>query len=192
MQILTVKDIKLMGDHDEKWGQTYWGTVKEFDVPVRFNLMKVVDLVPGRQILAHEAEQRQGSKTPYMQLKKVSIAETPDEAKTKPVQSAKMAFVPKATTYTVPAEKPAYEAGTNARWALKLAVDTYKATAGSMPTDSVDYDIVMGFAEWLLSAFDKLSTGTQVVAAPGNEASESDVSAGDLDNFDVEDEARFS
>lgn len=84
MQIFTAIDIKLMGDMDEKFGQTYYGTVEEQTNPVRFNLKQVVDVAPGRKFVAGEIEHRtsKGSGKPYTQLKKVSLSEPTPVAQT--------------------------------------------------------------------------------------------------------------
>lgn len=61
-------------------------------------------------------------------------------------------------------KSPGYEAGTNARWALKLSVDTFKQVLGRVPEEDFDYKIILEFAEWLLSSFEKLAYGKQETA----------------------------
>lgn len=51
---------------------------------------------------------------------------------------------------------PEYEAGTNARWALKLSVDTYKSVVGGMPDTEQDFTKILNFAKWLLASFDEI------------------------------------
>jgi hypothetical protein len=151
MKILTVIDMKLMGDMDPKYGQAYWGTVEEQDMPVKFNLMQQLDILPGRKIMAQEYTIKESAKgTEYMQLKKVKVSDQTAAFDTSEGST------PTSTSVSTSDETPSYEAGTNARWALKLAVDTHKAVLGRVPEDETDYGMIEDFAGWLLDAFGRL------------------------------------
>lgn len=203
MQILTVKDIRRMGEPDEEGFRTYWGSVEELDKPVRFILKKDIDFYPGRNIMSKREEERPGKKSPYVQLFSVAVADKAEDAKavSKPTSTTGKPIKFASEASTASNSRPDYELGTNARWALKLSVDTYKTVIGGMPDSKQDFDKISDFALWLLDSFDAI-TGTQVTAAAevpipstatlGSEASESDdESAGDFGSFDDEDETRY-
>lgn len=58
---------------------------------------------------------------------------------------------------TPPSEAtPSYEAGTNARWALKLSTDTFKSVLGRVPEDGQDFEMIEDFSKRLLGAFERL------------------------------------
>jgi hypothetical protein len=172
MKILTAtENIRLMGEMHPKFGQAYWGNVEEQDEPVMFNLMQQVDIQPGRKLVAGEwAMKTSKSGTDYMQLKKVKLSEpstsVPDEPTGEPTGDD--GFVDEWTEENQPGvvhmpptassddETPSYEAGTNARWALKLSTDTYKSIMGGMPDGIQDWTTIEDFAEWLLGAFQRL------------------------------------
>lgn len=163
MKILTATDIALMGELDPTYGQTYYGNVEEQGMPVRFNLKQQVDIMPGRKIFAEEYTVRTSGKgNEYMQLKKVKLSDpggVPGEIEV-PTPS-KPAQAPDS-----PDETPSYEAGTNARWALKLSTDTYKAVVGGMPEPGSDWTTIEDFAQWLLGAFQRLKSYDPQAATP--------------------------
>lgn len=171
MKIFTAVDITLMGHMHPEYGQSYWGTVQEQSHPVRFNLSKQVDIMPGQQFVAAEYEERRskGSNNPYTQLKKVKLSETeqlPEEFEEPFEEEESLADVPtpgyakaravRETLSTPLPEKPSYEAGTNARWALKLSVDTYRSVIGGMPEKDQDWTTIEDFARWLIGAYGRL------------------------------------
>lgn len=173
-KLFTAKDIKLMGEPHETYGQTYWGNVHEQAEPVRFNLKEQIDFFPGRMFSAEEwANKTASSGNEYTQLKKVSLVEKGESEK------------PRATPSTVKTVSPvssgdSYEPGTNARWAIKLSIDTFKSVLGRIPEEGTDYSMLHDFAEWLLDEFQRLkaySSGTQVTKGdhlPSSEASKSE------------------
>lgn len=76
--------IKRMGEADPKYGQAYWCTSTDVDLPIKFNSMdKDLDhrLEDGPlHIVAEEKSERQSAKgTDYIQLKKVRVAEKVSE-----------------------------------------------------------------------------------------------------------------
>lgn len=167
MKIFTAtENIALLGDLDPKWGQTYWGNVEEQEMPIKFNLMQQVDIMPGRKLVAQESEIKTSTKgNKYMQLKKVKLSEsekTPEKQSSiieKYVGSIEEDdLVPKPTMIIETEEVPSYEAGTNARWALKLSTDTYKSVLGRVPEDETDWNTIEDFAKWLLGSFQRLKS----------------------------------
>lgn len=177
MKIYTAIDIAPMGPYHQKYGQTYWGAVEEQEDPVRFNLMKTILIAPGTKLIAGEYKDGiQGAKTVYSQLGKVKVAETvsADEE----MEETQEAEIPEDAGYqaakevasklprpenvgqTDKEEIPAYEPATNARWALKLSVDTYKSVMGGMPDQSTDWTAIEDMAEWLVGAFYRLKSYT--------------------------------
>jgi hypothetical protein len=75
MKSYTTIKITPMGDYDQKFGQTYWGTVEEAQMPVRFNLMNPVNFDEGMPFGCEEAVIKESSKgTEYLQLRKVKVS----------------------------------------------------------------------------------------------------------------------
>lgn len=71
MPTFTLKDPKKMGDHDPKYGQSYWAYTHESQLPVKFNLMEGT-VSDGQKITCEEAATKTSSKgTDYQQLRKV-------------------------------------------------------------------------------------------------------------------------
>jgi len=152
MTIYTVTDCKLLGDPDPKYGQTYWAEVEESNDPVKFNLMQRVDIMPGRKIFAEEKEDKTSKAgNDYTQLRKVKLSENGDNANDG-------AHAYNQTQLPTEDGSPTYEAGTNARWALKLSTDTYKAVLGRVPEDETDWNTIEDFAKWLLGSFHRLKS----------------------------------
>lgn len=73
MHEFTLKDPRKMGEHDPKYGQSYWAYTHESQMPVKFNLMDG-DVHDGSKITCEEYAVRKSSKgTEYQQLKKVRV-----------------------------------------------------------------------------------------------------------------------
>lgn len=159
MKIYTAKDIVLMGDPDPTYGQTYFGSVHEQAHPVRFNLKAQVDFMDGRKFTAEEYEERKGKKAPfnpYTQLKKVSTEQPtaePEQASWMPEEEE---IQPLPSSGEEPSEEPSYEAGTNARWALKEASQTYRTVMGRVPENESDWTMIEDYAKFLIEAFGRL------------------------------------
>lgn len=177
MKIFTALEITPLGSWSDQFGQTYWGQVEEQDKPVRFNLMKAINIEPGSRFIAGEHEEKQGAKSAYTQLRKVRVAEAiqeeeqqemdipltasePDAGYLKARKVAdeigQRAPKPQPSVVGEVSGEPSYEAGTNARWALKLATDTYKSVMGGMPDSDTEWTAIEDFAKWLLGAFARL------------------------------------
>lgn len=70
----TITKINTLGDHDDTYGQRYWGQVQEEDKDISFNLKDVLDIAPGTVITAEESMNKQTLKgKSYLQLKKVKV-----------------------------------------------------------------------------------------------------------------------
>lgn len=203
MQIFTATDITLMGNLDPTYGQTYYGNVEEEDLPVRFNLRKQVNIMPGQQLVAQEVSRPPSGKA-YWQLKKVTLSEgvagQPQAPSPEPADEQVPMFseeemdpeIPitqdrpgrltevedignvggpgyqhaKAVRETLPMpsitpgkrEVPAYEASTNARWAIGMAYREYAKVMGT-PEDGggeFPFDAVLLHAQQLMAMFDTL------------------------------------
>lgn len=75
MRVFTIVKAAPMGEPDEKFGITYWATVKEGDTPVMFNSHRA-DMLDGRQIVAEEVEEKESKNgNAYLRLKKVKVGE---------------------------------------------------------------------------------------------------------------------
>lgn len=141
MQIFTAVDIALMGEMDETYGQTYYGTVKEQSNPVRFNLKQVVDIYPGRQLVAGEVKHTTSKSTgkPYTQLKKVKLSDpTPAE---EPTTGHDQGFpdVPENRPEDKPEATPM--AGSLAdKWAQVHPPETVPETVAEAPKGRPDYE----------------------------------------------------
>lgn len=85
MHTFTLKDVRKLGERDEKYGQSYWGYTHESQMPVKFNSMS--DDVPGNaKISCEEYTVRKSNKgTEYQQLRKVKIEGASTDA---PAQSS--------------------------------------------------------------------------------------------------------
>lgn len=69
----TIK-ISPLGDKDPKYGQTYYGTVEEAQMPVMFNLMNPVDFEEGMPFTSEEYTVKTSKAgKDYMRLKKVKV-----------------------------------------------------------------------------------------------------------------------
>lgn len=166
MKILTAKDIKLMGERDPTYGQTYYGKVEEQQQPVRFNMKEQVDIMPGRKIYAEEYTLRTSSAgNEYMQLKKVKL-----QASGVPVEQAE--WIPEEEIQTPkveahgtwpdkPEEVPSYEAGTNARWAIGMAYRAYQQVMGTPEgaDGEFPFEIVKQHASELVRMFNEVKKG---------------------------------
>lgn len=188
MKRFTAKDIKLMGDPHPTYGQSYFGTVHEQAHPVRFNKKEQIDFYEGMKFYAeeHTEETSKSSGKPYTQLKKVKVGEP--ELHDPWAGATATGYTPDGHSVPLGAvnAEPSYESGTNARWALKLSIDTFKSVLGRVPEDGTDQKMIHDFAIWLLNEFTVLKnhsgstpSGTQVMADLGDEASQSTSVAGD-------------
>lgn len=72
MKILTIKSVKPMGEYSEQYGQTFWGYVEEYEMPVRFS-KKLRAIADGTIISAESGAVKEGSKGQYMQLSGINI-----------------------------------------------------------------------------------------------------------------------
>ena len=111
MPTFTLKDPKKMGDHDPKYGQSYWAYTHESQLPVKFNLMEG-SVSDGQKITCEEAATKTSSKgTDYQQLRKV-----------KPVGSDPL--YEDNTTFAKPAYQPRedHHEAIKAQWAIGQAV----------------------------------------------------------------------
>lgn len=185
MILFTAKDIKLMGDPHPTYGQSYFGSVHEQPHPVRFNKKEQIDFFEGMKFHAESSTEEKSKSTgkPYTQLKKVKIGEPEAEQLHDPwAGETKGERKPRPQ----PSDEPSYESGTNARWALKLSIDTFKSVLGRVPEDGTDQKMIHDFAIWLLNEFTVLKNhpGTQITASSdpqipvSSEASQSEQSAG--------------
>jgi hypothetical protein len=180
MKILTAQDIKLMGELDPKYGQTYWGSVEEHDDNVRFNLMQQVDIMPGRKIIAEEwAMKTSGTGNDYMQLRKVKLSESEPSEPTPAVEQEDLGWAAEEDSPSVseatsdgwkdraveaPTEAPSgvdtpsYEAGTNARWAIGMAYRAYQQVMGTPEAGDGEFpfDVVLLHAQELVGMFEIL------------------------------------
>jgi hypothetical protein len=94
MKILTIKELSEMGDFHEEYGQTFWGTVEEEDMPVKFT--KKIHYIPnpGTKLVAEEHQVKRSAKgNEYLQLKKVQLPE-PEESKLAVSQPATATVTP--------------------------------------------------------------------------------------------------
>lgn len=70
----TFSKLSKMGEHDEKYGTTYWAEPNEDLTPVKFNSMNQ-NITLQDTITAEERAERQSNKgTGYYQLKKVKVS----------------------------------------------------------------------------------------------------------------------
>lgn len=170
MKILTAKDIKLMGEPDPTYGQTYYGKVEEQQQPVRFNMKEQVDIMPGRKIYAEEYTLRTSSAgNEYMQLKKVKLKTPEEQAEWIPEEEDIRAVIPQPVAYNegdslplpVPEEVPSYEAGTNARWAIGMAYRAYQQVMGTPEgaDGEFPFDVVKTHAQALVRLFNEVKKG---------------------------------
>jgi hypothetical protein len=75
MNILTLKDVSLLGDYDEEWGQTFWCVTEEGDMPIKFN-KRLTNIALGTRITYEESTVKKDKNGhDYMALKKVSVEE---------------------------------------------------------------------------------------------------------------------
>jgi hypothetical protein len=175
---LTVKYVSPLGEYDQKFGQRYYGKAHDTDMDISFNLMNPVNFEDGDEIEFEEKvikEKGPQSKNPgeeYLFLKKVKRANSgPQEAGGRESSSSSVAQA-KPSPASAAAPELSYEAGTNARWSLKLAVDTYKSVVGGMPDSKQDYEQITKFARWLLSAYTDLKSAKPEVEEPAPNASD--------------------
>lgn len=71
----TAKKIVPLGKFDETYGQRYWGSVEEAEMPVSFNLMKPINISEGAELEFEEKVIKESKKgTEYMFLRKVKVS----------------------------------------------------------------------------------------------------------------------
>ena len=74
-----VKKVNALGDHDEKYGQRYWGETYDSDMAISFNLMNPVEIPEGAELEFEErliketGPQSKNPGTEYLFLKKVKV-----------------------------------------------------------------------------------------------------------------------
>ena len=130
MGSMTIKYASPLGEYSEKYGQRYYGQAHSVDMDISFNLMNPVNFEDGDEIEFEEKAIREKgpqSKNPgeeYLFLRKVK----------KVSGSLSLPSIKPAIKESPPsAAVPEYEAGTNARWALKLSVDAFKSILRPLP-----------------------------------------------------------
>lgn len=174
---MTIKYMNPLGDYDQKYGQRYWGKAHDVDMDVAFNMMNPVNFEDGDEIEYEKKEIKETgpkSKNPgteYIFLTKVKRADSGSDAEEVSSVSTPTTKEPSSTppAAKAAAEPLAYEAGTNARWALREANAMYKAVVGGMPDSKQDYDQIMRFAKWLITAYAELRSGNvEVEEESGN------------------------
>lgn len=121
MPTFTLKDPKKMGDHDPKYGQSYWAYTHESQLPVKFNLMEGT-VSDGQKITCEEAATKTSSKgTDYQQLRKVK----PFTNEEQPAQTSfKPAYQPRED----------HHEAIKAQWAIGQAVSVYKDKVDEVET----------------------------------------------------------
>lgn len=178
---MTIKYANPLGDYDQKYGQRYYGKAHDVAMDISFNLMNPVNFEDGDTIEFEERVIKQKgpqSKNPgedYLFLKKVKRADSGGggaEPSSTPPQPSLKEPRQATTSPKMAAAAPDYEAGTNARWALKLSVDTYKAVVGGMPDSQKDFDNILQFARWLVAAFSELKNADDQPKPEAEEAKE--------------------
>lgn len=144
MPTFTLKDPKKMGDHDPKYGQSYWAYTHESQLPVKFNLMEG-SVSDGQKITCEEAATKTSSKgTDYQQLRKV-----------KPVGSDPL--YEDNTTFAKPAYQPRedHHEAIKAQWAIGQAVQVFISEKGKS-LDQVEID-----AKEFYAMVDRVKAGEQ-------------------------------
>lgn len=136
-----------MGDHDPKYGQSYWAYTHESQLPVKFNLMEG-SVSDGQKITCEEAATKTSSKgTDYQQLRKV-----------KPVGSDPL--YEDNTTFAKPAYQPRedHHEAIKAQWAIGQAVQLHIAVTakGGEEAQSIE-----DTAKELFAMVDRVKVGEQ-------------------------------
>lgn len=119
MPTFTLKDPKKLGDHDPKYGQSYWAYTHESQLPVKFNLMEG-SVSDGQKITCEEAATKTSSKgTDYQQLRKV-----------KPVGAEQ----PEQASFSKPAYQPRedHHEAIKAQWAIGQAIAAHGSFEGAV------------------------------------------------------------
>jgi hypothetical protein len=185
---LTIKYANPLGAYDQKYGQRYYGKAHDTDMDISFNLMNPVNFEDGQEIefeekiIKEKGEQAKNPGEEYLFLKKVKTNASGNAVASGSAGPKLVHSQPTQEEQTpASAAEPSYEAGTNARWALKLAVDTYKSVVGGMPDSKQDYDQITKFAKWLIQTFSELKSP----AEPGLEKARA--TAAEIKSRQVED-----
>lgn len=121
----TIDGIKKLGDYDEKYGQRWWATTPEGDLPLMFNTMAADfgdQLENGPfMIVAEEKDERTSNKgIDYLALKKVKL-----------VEGAQSKITPELVNKTFNDEKPpeaSYDAQTSQLDRIETAIQELQAS----------------------------------------------------------------
>jgi hypothetical protein len=80
MQVFELKDPKVMGEEDPKYGYTFW-SLTDGDYPVMFN-SKNGNILPGTRLMAEVANLKTSKNgTEYLRLSKTKIEDNPTDSK---------------------------------------------------------------------------------------------------------------
>ena len=165
----TIKYMVPLGGFDEKYGQRYWGQLHGTDMDAAFNLMYPVNFEDGDEIEYEEKvikETGPQSKNPgveYVFLKKVKKTSGSDgPAPVSQSTTAEPSTIKDSTEAQPESAAPEYEAGTNARWAIKLSFDSYIRTIGYPPEEddtNLMWEAIEGNAKKLVDIFHRIKNG---------------------------------
>jgi hypothetical protein len=169
MNVITLKDPKIMGDKHDIYGYTFW-SLTDTDFPVMFN-HKEGNIMPGTRITYESSEPKVSKNgTDYLRLKKVSLEDSPEPQK--------MPF----------SEKPAPTFTDKAylRDASTIPLDVWRTLIGiqgvpNSPDEfSLFFETVMDHANELLALIDKVRTGSQPSATHAEPIKVDSLPAGDI------------
>lgn len=166
-QIFELKDPKIMGDEDPKFGFTFWSNT-DGDFPVMFN-SKQGNIMPGTRIMAEKATERTSKNgTNYLRLAGTKIEDSPQQTKV---------FEQKPE----PTFEKAKEENKYQRDVTALALDVYRVVANirGLPENAQDaaifWDIVMSHTNELLGMIENVRNSGQA-SVPTPKVSDSEES----------------